>query len=416
LDLKPIVENAQWIKQMELAVGLEQRFVRQNDGSIWGSPVFGTAFWDRYLTVFEKVVVLARVGDAGPVPTSWVRINHPQVSFAKLPMYVGPAQFAKSIPQMLIRIRAELKGPVATLFRVPSAVAGIAFASRALQGRPFALEVVGDPFESLGRGSINHPLRPLIQHVMTLDMRLQAKRASAVSYVTSSALQAKYPAGPGAFTTNYSSISLPKTLILAQHRHKDDRYSQDHRIVLVGTLENNYKGVDTLIQSLEILNKQGRAIETMIIGDGRERLRLESLVIDAGIQDSVEFLGSLAGFSEIAGYLDRATVFVLPSRQEGLPRAMIEAMARALPCIGSNVGGIPELLCPEDMVPANDPQALATKIIEVVSNPGRMERMSARNLAKASEYQESVLAERRTEFYSHLREVTTLWLQGRSSP
>ena len=58
--------------------------------------------------------------------------------------------------------------------------------------------------------------------------------------------------------------------------------------------------------------------------------------------------------------LDAADVFVLPSRQEGLPRAMIEAMARSLPCVGSDVGGISELI-PDWVVPPNDPQALALK-------------------------------------------------------
>jgi len=59
-----------------------------------------------------------------------------------------------------------------------------------------------------------------------------------------------------------------------------------------------------------------------------------------------------------------------------MPRAMIEAMARGLPCIGSAVGGIPELLSSEDLVSRGDAGALALKIMEVVSQPDRMTRMS----------------------------------------
>jgi glycosyltransferase involved in cell wall biosynthesis len=88
---------------------------------------------------------------------------------------------------------------------------------------------------------------------------------------------------------------------------------------------------------------------------------------------------------------------------------MIEAMARGLPCIGSTVGGIPELLTPEEMVQPNDAQALADKIQQVVTNPTRMSEMSARNLKKASEYHESLLRKRRNEFYQYVKDKTLEW-------
>jgi L-malate glycosyltransferase len=100
----------------------------------------------------------------------------------------------------------------------------------------------------------------------------------------------------------------------------------------------------------------------------------------------------------------------MPSYQEGLPRAMVEAMARALPCIGSTVGGIPELLMPEDMVPPGDVAALANKIREVVTDPERMAQMSARNLDKAKEFKNELLREQRITFYRYVREQTEAWL------
>jgi glycosyltransferase involved in cell wall biosynthesis len=81
-------------------------------------------------------------------------------------------------------------------------------------------------------------------------------------------------------------------------------------------------------------------------------------------------------------------------------------MARGLPCIGTTVGGIPELLPPEDLVPPNDPYALAAKIKEVLRSPERMARMSMRNLQKAQEYREEVLQARRRAFYQAVKEIT----------
>jgi L-malate glycosyltransferase len=96
-----------------------------------------------------------------------------------------------------------------------------------------------------------------------------------------------------------------------------------------------------------------------------------------------------------------------------LPRAMVEAMARALPCIGSSVGGVPELLPPEDLVVPGDVNALATKIREIVTDPERLAQMSARNLATAQAYRDEVLAVQRTDFYRYVRDRTEKWLAQR---
>ncbi|MGL5060277.1 MAG: glycosyltransferase, partial [Microcoleus sp.] len=95
-------------------------------------------------------------------------------------------------------------------------------------------------------------------------------------------------------------------------------------------------------------------------------------------------------------------------------RAMVEAMARGLPCIGSTVGGIPELLSPEDLVPPGNAAALASKIYEIASDRERMTRMSARNLNKAKEYKDEAIRERRIAFYRYLKEETEAWLKAKN--
>jgi glycosyltransferase involved in cell wall biosynthesis len=82
---------------------------------------------------------------------------------------------------------------------------------------------------------------------------------------------------------------------------------------------------------------------------------------------------------------------------------MIEAMARGLPCIGSTVGGIPELLDPEDLVPPGDIAALARRIDERVDefldDPSRLVARSERNIRIAGEYRAEILTARRQSFY-----------------
>ena len=131
-----------------------------------------------------------------------------------------------------------------------------------------------------------------------------------------------------------------------------------------------------------------------------------------GISSNVQFLGELPSGKPIRDRLDQATLFVMPSRTEGLPRALIEAMARGLPCIATRVGGIPELLPDEDMVASEDYAGLADKIREVISNPERLSQMSRHNLQRAQEYRPEVLEGRRTNFYQFLRYATQQWMNG----
>ena len=108
--------------------------------------------------------------------------------------------------------------------------------------------------------------------------------------------------------------------------------------------------------------------------------------------------------------LDKADLFLMPSRSEGLPRALIEAMARGLPCIGSNIGGIPELLPQDAMVPPEDPVQLSDKLAKLLAEPAQLRKMSEINLRVAAGYIEGTLSARRREFYEHLRRGTENWL------
>jgi glycosyltransferase involved in cell wall biosynthesis len=150
-----------------------------------------------------------------------------------------------------------------------------------------------------------------------------------------------------------------------------------------------------------------------MIGDGRHRSELERLARSLSLNGAVKFLGELPAGIAVRSELDNATLMVLPSRTEGLPRVVVEAMARGLPCIATSVGGIPELLHPDDLVPPNNPQALADKIQEAIRDPSRLSQMSARNLEKAQEFRPEALEKKRTEFYTFLRDVTKAWLSSR---
>jgi glycosyltransferase involved in cell wall biosynthesis len=172
-----------------------------------------------------------------------------------------------------------------------------------------------------------------------------------------------------------------------------------------------YKGADILIKAVKHL-LPAMAPAVVVVGDGKHRAELEELCRKLNVSEHVTFLGELPSGQAILDQMDRATLFVMPSRTEGLPRAMIEAMTRALPCIGTKVGGIPELLADEDLVDPDDVAGLAAKIREVGADPERLSQMSVRNLSRAQEYRPEVLTKRRNEFYCFLRQATEGWLSA----
>jgi glycosyltransferase involved in cell wall biosynthesis len=261
---------------------------------------------------------------------------------------------------------------------------------------------------------VTHPLRPYFRWSYTRAQRQQVARAAAVAYVTEHALQRRYPASVEAYTTHYSSVELGKETFVDRPRF-ERAHDGAVRLVTVGSFAHMYKGTDVLLHAVAICRDRGCPARLTIIGEGRHRPEMEALAVELRIADHVDILGQLPSSAAVRAELDRADLFVLASRTEGLPRAMIEAMARGLPCVGTTVGGIPELLPAGVMVPPDDADALAAGIIEMARHPERRATEGQRNLDQAREYRSDILAARRIAFWSSLRERTEAWLEGRDT-
>ena len=397
---------------MNVLVATEQHFTRTSDGQVWTDGQLPYLFWSRYLSVFGSVSVVGRVRrDAGVLQPGLQRASGPKVTFSEVPDYRGPEQYALKMAAVRSATAKAVQSGDAVILRVPGQIgSSVERQVRKEEGRPYAVEVVGDPYDVLAPGAIRHPLRPVFRWYSTRRLGLLCEGACAAAYVTERALQRRYPPGPKAFTTHYSDVELSPPAAFANV----PRISIPNgaaRLIFVGSLAQFYKAPDVLIDAVGACVRDGLNLELVLVGSGRYQPELELQAAALGLGNRIQFRGQLTTAEAVRGELDRAELFVLPSRQEGLPRAMIEAMARALPCIGSIVGGIPELLPAEDLVPANDAPALAKKIREVLADPARMARMSARNLEKAREYSEAP-DQRRQAFYRYVKAHTEAWFEA----
>ncbi|MDM3870611.1 glycosyltransferase family 4 protein [Porticoccus sp. W117] len=114
------------------------------------------------------------------------------------------------------------------------------------------------------------------------------------------------------------------------------------KMLYVGRLSSE-KGLPILFESMVSLLKSGRDFELHILGDGEERAGLETLAIELGLSERVIFHG-FANRSQVREWLSMADIFVLPSFAEGIPVALMEAMACGTPVIATYVGGVIELV------------------------------------------------------------------------
>jgi glycosyltransferase involved in cell wall biosynthesis len=401
---------------MDVVVTLEHRFERTPDGAVWTQAQLLYSFWEPYLEAFENVRAVARVRDVAEVPGDWQRADGPGVSFTAVPYYVGPWQYLRCRKRVGRTAQAAVGPTDAVILRGGAPIADAVERLLHRTGRPFGLEVLGDPYEALAPGAVRLPLRPFFRWWFTRELRRHCRHTCAAAYVTRHTLQERYPCS--GLSVCCSDVQIPPAAFVREARPTRCE-GRPTTVIFVGSLEQLYKAPHVLIDAVAEGVRGGLDLELILIGDGKHRPELEARAAERDLGPRVRFLGQLTAGDPVRAQLDRADLFILPSFTEGLPRAMIEAMARALPCLGSTAGGIPELLPPEDLVPPGDAAALTAKIREVVTDPARLTRMSTRNLDRAREYDENLLRKQRIAFYQYVRAQTEAWLErsnGKAGP
>ena len=406
---------------MQLCLTLEHRFLQTPDQKVWTITQCPYDFYREYLEVFDSVRVISRAFPVARVEPNFLPVEGPGVEFYTMPGYKGPFEFLSNFVKVRERAKGAVSPESAVLFRLPSQVANSVEYWMSRRRLPYAVEVVADPYDVLGPAANRHVVAPIARLYFTRKLQQQCRRAVAVSYVTKSYLQKRYPpaadhsaaeviAGAGLhgvkqYAAAASDVNLSPECFASQARAalRDPSFL---RFVFVGTLESLYKGPDVLLEAVGICKNQGIPVKVRFMGIGQQMPALRQRCSRLGIDNEVEFLGSVTAGEPVRRELDQADLFVLPSRAEGVPRAMLEAMARGLPCIGSSIGGIPELLHKEDLVPADDPAALAKVMATVFADQSRLARMSARNLHKAAAYSTALLSRQRQKFYRAVKELT----------
>ena len=161
----------------------------------------------------------------------------------------------------------------------------------------------------------------------------------------------------------------------AELRERIDGFGWTHTIGCVSRMHPD-KDVPNLLRAFrEAVGRSDGRPGLVVVGDGQERPVVESLIAEAGLGDQVLLAGVQTNIDEWMRVFD---LFVLPSRREGVPLAILEALSAGLPIVATRVGGVPDIVDESigRLVEPEDPVALGRALSELLAEPDRLATMS----------------------------------------
>jgi glycosyltransferase involved in cell wall biosynthesis len=162
------------------------------------------------------------------------------------------------------------------------------------------------------------------------------------------------------------------------------------------------KGFDLLARALPALVAQIPSARVLLVGDGAERRHLGAIAASMGVAERLRMTGET---TDVASYLAAADVVAVPSRNEGMGRVIVEAMALGLPVVATAVGGIPDVVTDGEcgrLVEPEDVDALAAALIELGRDPALRRKLGEAAVRRAEAFSTAVASEKLLAVYATL--------------
>lgn len=349
----------------------------------------------RYLNLCEKFCLVTRENNLQKTENLSVIGDLDSISFYSIPNLAELNFYSyktayKSISEIMNKNDFMI-------IRLPSIIGLLAVYLAKKKKKKYLIELVGCALDSYRLHSFKGKF---IAYPIYYITKYFVKNAKSVLYVTDNFLQKKYPT-----KTNQQigcsdvELVIDKQVLNKRLKKIDLKSNLDIvRIGMIGFIEAKYKGFETALRALSLLKEKGNANFVLEIVGGGNPFYIKSLSDELGLQNHIKIIGPLSHPSPIFNWLDSIDLYLHPSNTEGMPRALIEAMSRGCACIGSNAGGIPELIDQEYLHKKNDFYRLAFLISELF-NFQNMKKNSAISFKKASYFDKDILDVKRSNFY-----------------
>jgi glycosyltransferase involved in cell wall biosynthesis len=375
-------------------------YVRGPDGAIYAEAQFDMRYWSTYLDAFAHVTVAAHVRPA-TAKDDLARLNkldHAKLSFLFAPKLTNLKTYATDR-----RIAAKELIPVLAdadllVLRTYSELGDLAYRLKP-KTLPYVMEMGGCPFDNTWHHG--HVLAKFAAPIRMLKTKARAKHALGVLYVTRDFLPRRYPTKGLMAVASNVRLNEPDDTALQARLAKP--IGETVHIGLIGAVNHKLKGVPVAITALADAQKRsGKQIVLHLLGPG-DATQLVQMGANLGLR--VEADGLLPGGQAVYNWLDMLDLYVQPSFHEGLPRATLEAMSRALPVFSSTAGGLPEIVTGANLHKPGDNVTLANQLVAFLASGEEIRRKQATlSFERARAYAPSVLEPIRRQFWRRIVE------------
>ena len=381
----------------------EEHFIKNDKGEIYATRVLNQKIFNRYLEYFDEVIVFARVSKSNNVVKE-LKVNTDRLSFVEIPDFRGPKEMLMKSIKIVSKFRKACSDAEVIFLRAPSMLTIFLYrfipknkitSVEFMMGATYFIE--DDSF-----------IAKKVNKIIDNEAKKLVKKANATLYVTEEALQKEYPPNAKAyedsnddyFTCGVSDVVIEKEYLF--ERLPMNSESNHFILISVGFMDSYRKGQHILIETVKILKDKGYSIELRLIGEGKKKEEFEQLAKRLGLEKEVLFLGKISSRETLFQQLKESDIFLLPSKLEGLPRVIIEALSASLPVIASDVNGNSELVQSELLVQDFEASNYSEKIQELIENPGFYNDISKENYKKALDYLPDKLDLKRRLFFEKL--------------
>lgn len=367
-----------------------------NSGDYFSEIEFGYSTWERYLYSFQEIIIISRVIERNLSEKEKSKYNlssGPNVSFIHLPNINKISEKVKNNYRVNEKIKKTVKKSDAVIARLPSQIGMLVLDCAKKYNKPTAIELVGCPEEALN--NLRSLKAKLYKTYMVRKTKKLVKESKYTLYVTKDFLQNKYPS---AGKTIACSNVILKTFDQKNNELKlQETKNEVLKVGLIGYL-SEYKGIDTAFRICSELQQKNIPYNLEILGAG-DKKKWGAIANSLGVESKAIKIFSLPSGEAVFNWLKTLDFYIQPSRTEGLPRGLIEAMAAGNAAIGSNVGGIPELLSDKEIFDKEDYKLMANRIEEIVRNESMKKEIENRNMKVAQEYSFTLLDKKRKNFW-----------------
>lgn len=371
--------------------------------ALYTSGNLNSALWERYLKHFDSVTVIGRCKTEEDI-SRYHPAEKEGVTFNLFTDVVGGADYFKKRKKIEDRLIEEINRHDIIIMRFPATISVFAAEYCIKNNIKYVAEVVGCSWDANWNYGGLAP--KLIAPYSYLKMKKAVRHAAAAIYVTEVFLQKRYPTQAG-IIAHASNVIVPgvKEEALPARLKKIDNSEKSDTIQLgiIGNIAVRYKGYDVLLKAVSELPTSIRNRVKLDFVGGGDPSYLNSLINQYQMKSQTRIRGKLKAGQEIFDFLDSLDLYVHPSKQEGLPRVVIEAMSRACPVVASSVAGTPELLPAEFLHQPGDAKKLHHDILTVIQDVSRQKEMAKVNFEKSKAYVFAVLETRREEFFNRVK-------------